>query len=98
MPDRRKSPEFYAIKNVKKKEAYSCIKKIATAAASTADPKKVGKIDFDFCLFFFFAFLCRARTSIAEHAYPYSIFTEMRALLRKPAISAFSFRAGIATV
>jgi hypothetical protein len=41
LPDRQKSPEFYAIKNVKKK-AYSCLKKKkATAPASTADPKKV---------------------------------------------------------
>jgi len=50
----KKRFEFYGIKNVKKK-AYSCIilkKKRATAPVSTADPKKVKKIDFDFCQFF----------------------------------------------
>ena len=53
LSDRQKSPEFYAIKNVEKK-ACSCIKKKrATAPASTADPKKVKKVDFDFCQFFF---------------------------------------------
>ena len=55
LSDRQKSPEFYLLKNVKKK-AYSCIfslkKKRATAPASTADPKKVQKVDFDFCQFF----------------------------------------------
>jgi hypothetical protein len=59
LSDRQKSPEFYLLKNVKKK-AYtrSCIfflKKRATAPASTVDPmpiKKVKKIDFDFCQFF----------------------------------------------
>jgi hypothetical protein len=44
-----KSLEFYALKNVKKK-AYICIKKKkgTTAPASTADLKKVKKIDFNF--------------------------------------------------
>jgi hypothetical protein len=92
LSDRQKSPEFYAIKNVKKK-AYSCIKKRkAIAPASTADPKKVEKIDFHF--YHFFAFLCRARRGdhfYSVHAYPYSNITEMRALLREPAKSALSF-------
>jgi hypothetical protein len=61
LPDRQKSPEFYAIKNVKKKKAYSCIffLKKKTAPASTADPKKVKKKSI---LIFahFFRFLCQA--------------------------------------
>jgi hypothetical protein len=41
----KKSLEFYALKNVKKKKTYSCIllKKIATAPAITAYPKKRSK-------------------------------------------------------
>jgi hypothetical protein len=68
-------------------------------------PKRsLKKNDFDF-LTFLLAFLCRARRgdhfySVHDsvHAYPYSIFTEMRALLRKPAIRAFSFIASHAAV
>jgi hypothetical protein len=53
----KKSPEFYAIKNVKKKKkptaVFLKIKKRATAPPGTADPKKDKKVDFDFCQFFF---------------------------------------------
>jgi hypothetical protein len=54
LSDRQKSLELYALKNVKKKKAYSCFIffKRATAPPSTADPKKAKKIDFDFCQFF----------------------------------------------
>jgi hypothetical protein len=47
------------LKNVKKKEPIAVFnkKKRATAPASTADPKKVKKIDFDF--YQFFRFLCQ---------------------------------------
>jgi hypothetical protein len=59
LSDRQKSPEFYLLKNVKKKEAYSCIlkKKRATAPASTADPKKVIKKKSILIFAIFFAFL-----------------------------------------
>jgi hypothetical protein len=44
LSDRRKSPEFYALKNVKKKPIVVLKKENrATAPASTADPKKVKK-------------------------------------------------------
>jgi hypothetical protein len=68
LPDRQKSPEFYAIKNVKKTKPIQAVfknkKQRATAPASTADhaadPKKVKKIDFDFCPFFSLRFLGQA--------------------------------------
>jgi hypothetical protein len=56
LSDRQKSPEFYLLKNVKKKKKPIALfkkKKRATAPSSTADPKKVKKVDFDFCQFFF---------------------------------------------
>ena len=55
LSDRQKSPEFYLLKNVKKK-AYSCIlkEKRATAPASTADPKKVKKSILIFAIFLVF--------------------------------------------
>jgi hypothetical protein len=54
LSDRQKSLEFYLLKNVKKKKPIAVFKKKkrATTRASTADPKKVQKIDFDFCHFF----------------------------------------------
>ena len=50
-----KSLEFYLLKNVKKKKpiAVLFLTKRATAPTTTADPKKVKKIDFDFCQIFF---------------------------------------------
>jgi hypothetical protein len=41
--------EFYGLKKCKKKPIAVFKKKKATAPASTADPKKVKKIDFGFC-------------------------------------------------
>jgi hypothetical protein len=56
-----KSLQFYPIKNVFKKKRWGCIKKRkrVTLPASTADPKKIEKVDFDFCQSFF-RFLCQA--------------------------------------
>jgi hypothetical protein len=56
LSDRQKSPEFYPIKNVKKKRAYSCIilkKKERQRQPAPPTPKRSKKIDFDFCQFFF---------------------------------------------
>jgi hypothetical protein len=54
LSDRQKSPEFYPIKKVFFSKGYSCKKKKkkSTLPASTADPKKVKKVEFFFCQFF----------------------------------------------
>ena len=95
LSDRQKSPEFYAIKNVNKKKPIAVFKKkIQLQPPGTADPKKVGKIEFDFCHFFLLFCVGLVVVIISTQYMPMlSVpnFTEMRALLRKPAISAFSF-------
>jgi hypothetical protein len=52
----KKSREFYALKNVLKKKKPIAVfkkKKREIVPASTADPKKVKKVDFDFYQIFF---------------------------------------------
>jgi hypothetical protein len=49
LPDRQKSPEFYALTNVKKKRAYSCIfflKKKSDSASQHRRPQKGPKSQF----------------------------------------------------
>ena len=67
LSDRQKSPESYPIKKVFFSKVYSCKKKKkkSTLPASTADPKKVKKVDFDFCQFFF-AFLAPPAAIVQE--------------------------------
>ena len=94
-----KTPEFYPIKNIFFSKRYTGKKKEKKwdIAWQNRRPQKGRKNRFWFFPIFF-AFLCRSRRGdhfYSIHAYPYSIITEMRALLRKPAISAFSFRAGL---
>jgi hypothetical protein len=55
LSDRQKSPEFYPIKNVKKKKPIAVLKKKkkSDSASQHRRPQKGQKVDFDFCQFFF---------------------------------------------
>jgi hypothetical protein len=68
LSDRQKSPEFYAIKTVNKKRSLQLYlkKKKKTAPPGTADPKKVKKVDGDFCQFFSFDFCVRLLDAVRK--------------------------------